>query len=139
MTVTAITRLPRGLLFGGRGGITTSYAEQVLRASFDPTSATQVLLGTLPIGARVIDVRSWGGATGGTNPTVDVGTVADDDGFANELDADGNSSGFAAGTLGVLANTSLTVPTPVYGKVGASAATGGTTTVQIHFITELVG
>jgi len=138
MTACAITRLPRGLLFGGRGGISTSYAEAVYRGSFDPTSATQIRLFTLPIGARVIDVRSWGGATGGTNPTVDVGTVADDDGFAAELDADGNSSGFAAGTLGVLANTSLTVPTPVYGKVGASAATGGTTTVQVHVIIESV-
>lgn len=138
MTARAITRLPRGLLFGGREGVSTSYAEAVLRASFDPTSATQILLGTLPIGARVLDVRSWGGATGGTNPTVDIGTVADDDGFGAELDADGNSGGFAAGTLGVLANTSLTVPTRVYGKVGASAATGGTTTVTIHFIVESV-
>ena len=138
MTARAITRLPHGLLFGGRAGVSTSYAEAVLRASFDPTSATQILLGTLPIGARVLDVRSWGGATGGTNPTVDVGTVATADGFANELDADGNSGAFAAGTLGTLANTSLTVPTPVYGKVGASAATGGTTTVTIHFIVESV-
>lgn len=138
MTARAITRLPRGLLFGGREGITTSHAEQVLRASFDPTSGTQILLGTLPIGARVLDVRSWGGATGGTNPTVDVGTIADQDGFAAELDADGNSSGYAAGTLGVLSGTSLTVPTPVYGMVGASAATGGTTTVCIHFIVESI-
>lgn len=137
MAVYSITRFPRGLVVGGaRSGASTASAMCILRGSFDPTSSAQVLIGTLPKGARVIDVRSWGGATGGTNPTVDIGTLADDDGFANELDADGNSSGFAAGTLGVLANTQLTVPTPVYGKVGGSAATGGTTTVHIHFVVE---
>lgn len=107
-----------------------------MRASFDPTSSSQVLIGTLPKGARVIDVRSWGGGTGGTNPTVDIGTADDNDGFANELDADGNSSAYAAGTLGVLANTQLTSDTPVYGKVGGSAATGGTTVLHIHYIIE---
>lgn len=131
------TRFTGGLsIGGGSSGVTTASPLCVLAASFDPTSASQVLLGTLPKGARVIDVLSWGGATGGTNPTVDVGTASNDDGFANELDADANSSGFAAGTLGTDVNTSLAVATPVYGKVGASAATGGTTTVHIHFIVE---
>lgn len=139
MTAQAITRLPRGLLFGGRGTqASTSYAKAVMRASFDPTSATQILLGTLPVGARVIGVRSWGGATGGVSPTVDIGTLATSDGFANELVADAKSDAFTAGTIGTLANTSLTVPTPVYGKAGASAAGGGTTTVEIHFIIESV-
>lgn len=132
-----VTRFSGGVAAGGaHTGATSAAAMFVMRGSFDPTSATQVLIGTLPTGARVTDVRSWGGGTGGTNPTVDIGTAADNDGFANELDADGNSSGFAAGTLGVLVNTALTVPTPVYGKVGASAATGGTTVVHIHYIIE---
>ena len=132
-----VTRFPSGIAAGGGStAATTAGGLFIMRVSFDPTSSSQVLLGTLPKGARVIDVRSWGGGTGGTNPTVDIGTVADDDGFANELDADGNSSAYAAGTLGVLANTQLTSDTPVYGKVGGSAATGGTTAVHIHFIVE---
>lgn len=133
-----ITRHPRGVAIGGaRSGATTASLMAIMTASFNPTSATQVLLGFLPKGARVIDVRSFGGATGGTNPTVDIGTLADDDGLANELDADNNSSAFAAGTLGVLANTRFTdTATAVYGKVGASAAGGGTTTVHIHYVVE---
>lgn len=132
-----VTRFTGGVAVGGaHTSATTAAAMFIMRGSFNPTSSTQILIGTLPPGARVVDVRSWGGATGGTNPTVDIGTVADDDGFGAELDADGNSSGFAAGTLGVLCNTALTVPTPVYGKVGASAATGGTTVVHVHYIIE---
>ena len=132
-----VTRFPSGIAAGGGSTVATSAAALfVMRASFDPTSSTQVLLGTLPKGARVIDVMSWGGGTGGTNPTVDIGTAADNDGFANELDADGNSGAYAAGTLGVLANTQLAVDTPVYGKVGASAGTGGTTVVHVHYVIE---
>ena len=34
----------------------------------------------LPAGAIPISIVTIGGATGGTNPTVDIGTSADDDG-----------------------------------------------------------
>lgn len=132
-----ITRIPRGIVAGGRpGGASLCGAVFVLRASFDPTSATQVLLGTLPNGARVIEVVSEGGATGGTNPTVDIGTLADDDGLANELAANIASSATSANKIGAQFGTKLTAETAVYGKVGASAGTGGTTTVQVHFIVE---
>lgn len=102
-------------------------------ASFDPTSATPVLLGTLPKGAFVHSVVSHGGATGGTNPTVDIGTSADDDGFANEMSADTADIAVAAGALAL---TKLTEDTGVFGKVGASAATGGTTTVSIFYFMD---
>ena len=101
-----------------------------LVASFDPTSVSQIALGTLPAGAIPLGIDSLGGATGGTNPTVDVGTAGDDDGFANELDADG----IAFNDTGALTGIELTVDTVVYGKVGASAATGGTTTVVINYV-----
>lgn len=101
-----------------------------LKASFDPTSATQVLLGTLPKGAIPLNVISLAGTTGGTNPTVDIGSLADDDGFANELDADG----FSATGAGALTGVALTANTAVYGKVGASAGTGGTCTVLIQYV-----
>lgn len=103
----------------------------VMKASFDPTSATQILLGTLPAGSIPLGVQSLGGATGGTDPTVDIGTVASNAGIANEVDADTLTLTYASG---VLTGVALTVDTPIYGKVGASAATGGTTTVLISYI-----
>lgn len=103
----------------------------VMKASFDPTSATQILLGTLPAGSIPLGVQSLGGATGGTNPTVDIGTVASNAGIANEVDADTLTLTAATGAL---TGVALTVDTPIYGKVGASAATGGTTTVLISYI-----
>ena len=108
---------------------TNSVLPAAFQASFDPTSASQILLGTLPAGAIPLQIYSLGGATGGTNPTVDIGTIADPDGFANELDADG----VVFNGQGALTGVPLTVDTPVYGNVGASAATGGTTTVIINY------
>lgn len=100
------------------------------KASFDPTSSSQISLGFLPNGATPLSVTSLAGATGGTNPTVDIGTSGDDDGFADELDADTLAENAGTGALtGVL----LTTDTEVFGKVGASAATGGTTTVLIRY------
>ena len=101
-----------------------------LKGSFDPTSATQISLGTLPIGAIPLAVLSLGGATGGANPTVDIGSSGDDDGFANELDADDVD---VTGGTGALTGIELTAATEVFGKVGASAATGGTTTVLVQY------
>jgi hypothetical protein len=69
----------------------------VMKASFDPTSATQILLGTLPAGSIPLGVQSLGGATGGTNPTVDIGTVASNAGIANEVDADTLTLTYATG------------------------------------------
>lgn len=102
-----------------------------MKASFDPTSATQILLGTLPAGSIPLGVQSLGGATGGASPTVDVGTLASNAGIANEVDADTLTLTYVSG---VLTGIPLVVDTPVYGKVGASAATGGTTTVLISYI-----
>lgn len=133
-----ITRFPRGLgIGGGATDATKASAICALRFSFDPTSSTQVLLGTLPKGAVVIDVLGFGGTTGGTNPTVDIGTGADDDGYANELDADATgTSATSGGKLGALINTQVTADTAVYGKVGASAGTGGTFKGAILFVVE---
>lgn len=102
-----------------------------MKASFDPTSATQILLGTLPAGSIPLGVQSLGGATGGASPTVDIGTLASNAGIANEVDADTLTLTYVSG---VLTGIPLVVDTPVYGKVGASAATGGTTTVLISYI-----
>ncbi|MGC4008847.1 MAG: hypothetical protein QM805_07650 [Pseudomonas sp.] len=110
---------------------------QAVVISFNPTNAgaTPVRIGTsatagavftLPKGAVPISFLSLGGATGGSSPTVDIGTAATPDGFFNEADAD---------TKGTLANAAGTLVVPggipaavvVTGRVGASAAAGGTT------------
>jgi hypothetical protein len=126
------TKFPKGLSIGGKKGGDTDVSGVlgVARGSFDPTSASQIELFTLPAGAIPLSIASYGGATGGTNPTVDVGTTGDDDGIANELDADGA----ATDNAGALMNVQLTADTVIYGKVGASAATGGTTAVALSYI-----
>lgn len=119
-------------------GVTPVPVTQSVIISFNPTnaSATAVRIGTsatagntltLPAGAVPISLLSLGGATGGTNPTVDIGTAATPDGFFNEADAD--TKGTLMGANGTLAvGGGITAPVVVTGRVGASAATGGTFT-----------
>lgn len=123
---------------GSKGTHTPGVMTQSVQISFDPTetSATNVRIGTsatsgetlvLPAGAIPISIMTIGGATGGTNPTVDIGTSADDDGLFNEVDAD--TQGTVKGANGALAVAGgLAADATVTGKVGASAATGGTFT-----------
>ena len=113
---------------------TISYIEESKYFSFDPTSASQVSLGKLPKDGIPYEVITFGGATGGVSPTVDIGTVGDDDGFANEQAADAVSSSLVDVTGGALLGTQLTVDTEVFGKVGASAATGGAVIGVIKFV-----
>ena len=115
-----------------------------VQISFDPTAAaaTNVRIGTssssgetlvLPAGAIPISIMTIGGATGGTNPTVDIGTSADDDGLFNEVDAD--TAGTLKGADGALAVAGgLAADATVTGKVGASAATGGTFTGILTYV-----
>lgn len=133
-----VTRFPGGIAAGGgSSGATSAGGVFALRFSFDPTSATQISLGVLPAGAVPINVLGYGGATGGTNPTVDIGTSGDPDGIANELDCDATGTmAVSAATNGVLLNTQFSAETEVFGKVGASAATGGTFSGILLYIVE---
>ena len=137
------TRSFQGIIrsYGGQdksSGVTPSNVNLSAVVSFNPVGATAVAVRvgtsatageifTLPKGAVPSSFISLGGATGGTNPTVDIGTAADPDGFFNELDADlKGASQSGAGALvigtGVPANVVVTA------NQGASAATGGTVT-----------
>ena len=101
--------------YGGQdksSGVTPSNVILSAIISFNPVgaSAVAVRVGTsatsgeifkLPKGAVPTQFISLGGATGGTNPTVDIGTAADPDGFFNELDAD--LKGAVKGADGALA------------------------------------
>lgn len=129
---------------GSKGTHTPGVMTQSVQISFDPTasSATAVKIGTssstgedcvLPAGAIPISIMTIGGATGGTNPTVDIGTSADDDGLFNEVDAD--TKGTVKGADGALAIAGgLAADATVTGKVGASAATGGTYTGILTYV-----
>ena len=132
--------------YGGgiKGTHTPTPVTQSVQISFDPTAAaaTNVRIGTsassgetlvLPAGAIPISIMTIGGATGGTNPTVDIGTSADDDRLFNEVDAD--TAGTVKGADGALAVAGgLAADATVTGKVGASAATGGTFTGILTYV-----
>ena len=138
MATTTFQGIVRSNGGAGKGNATPSVVTLSEVISFDPTaaSATNVRIGTssssgqtfvLPAGAVPVSFMTIGGATGGTNPTVDIGSSADDDGFFNEVDAD--TKGSLKGADGALVVAGgIAAATTVTGKVGASAATGGTIT-----------
>ena len=138
MATTTFQGIVRSNGGAGKGNATPSVMTSSEVISFDPTAAaaTNVRIGTssssgelfvLPTGAVPVSFMTIGGATGGTNPTVDIGSSADDDGFFNEADAD--TKGSLKGADGALVVAGgITAATTVTGKKGASAATGGTIT-----------
>ena len=104
-------------------------------------SATSGPLAILPKGALPLRIYPRGGATGGSTPTVDVGLTIngtnDPDGVRNELDADSiNNSGVDC--IGAQMTTSthqfgITHDSQITVSVGASAATGGTTSFVLVY------
>lgn len=120
---------------GERGTVTPAVPVFALKVSGDPTAASAGTGKYLPSGAIPINVIGLGGATGGTNPTIDIGTAGSSAGFANELDCDATfTDAVQATTGGALLGVALTADTEVYLGVGASAATGGTATALIQFV-----
>ena len=138
MATTTFQGIVRSNGGAGKGNATPSVVTLSEVISFDPTqsSATAVRIGTsatagqtfvLPTGAIPISFMTIGGSTGGTNPTVDIGTSADPDGFFNEVDSD--TKGTLKGADGALVVAGgITAASTVTGSVGSSAATGGTVT-----------
>jgi len=112
---------------------TPAVYEAFIKIAFDPT---QVLAGTgawLPKGAIPTGVITLGGGTGGASPTVDVSLAGGAaGGLANEVVADTLSMTklVAGAELGI----ELTADTQIEAGVGASAATGGTTTVLVSYL-----
>lgn len=98
----------------------------------------------LPAGAVVTEIIVNAAATGGTNPTFDMGwigvsdaTALDVDGLVAEGDADAGKSVFnyATATAGASLGTTMstTQPVRITGGVGASAPTGGSLTGFIKY------
>ncbi len=96
-----------------------------------PAAASASVSITLPSGAIPLGFQHDGGATGGTNPTFDMGTAASSAIFINEGVAD--AAGFV-GVNGTGANVALTTATTIYAGVGASAATGGSITGMFLYV-----
>lgn len=117
--------------YGGNKNATPAVLNAALKLSFDPTQATAATGVILPKGAIPLAVRGMSGSTGGTNPTIDVGISGNGDGFADNLVSDAVTG---ETVTGVLLGIELTVDTEIFAGVGASAATGGTTTVIVQYI-----
>lgn len=114
-------------------GVNAGSVVLALPISFDPTAASADSGIVIPKGAIVLGFQHDGGATGGTNPTFDIGTSSDADAFINEGDAD--AAGYVA-VNGAEANTAVSEDTAVYVGVGASAATGGTVAGMLLYVRE---
>lgn len=124
----------------------------------DPTAATTTVLRRgsaatgnsalaliLPKNAIITNIEAEADATGGTNPTFDLGWIevksdspaSDTDGIIDNGDADAGHTvfNFATATVGdefgFVMSTSY--PVKITGGVGASAATGGSLTFRIHY------
>lgn len=136
MATTTFQGIVRSYGGGGKGTVTPGVMVESVQFACDPTAtgATNVRIGTssstgntltIPAGAIIMSVQTIQAGTGGTNPTIDIGTSADDDGIFNELPVDvvGEITG-ANGALCVAGG--LVDNATVQAKVGASAATGGT-------------
>jgi hypothetical protein len=103
-----------------------------MEVAFSATQALAIIPGAvLPKGSRVIGIQSLGGATGGASPTVDIGTIADGVAIMNEQDADTPGAMIVAN--GALFNVVNSAPVQLAGRVGASAAGGGTHRSVIYY------
>ena len=137
MATTTFQGIVRSHGGAGKGNATPGVVSISEVVAFNPVGGTaaNVKVGTshtagenfiLPDNAIPISFLTIGGATGGTNPTVDIGTSADPDGFFNEVDSD--TKGALKGADGALVvGAGISGPVQVTANEGSSAATGGTT------------
>ena len=136
MATTTFQGIVRSHGGAGKGNATPGVVSISEVVAFNPVGGpANVKVGTshtagenfiLPDNAIPISFLTIGGATGGTNPTVDIGTSADPDGFFNEVDAD--TKGSLKGADGALVvGAGISGPVQVTANEGSSAATGGTT------------
>lgn len=145
---------------GGGDNTRTAYCGTGLMVAqfyFDPTAAAgnKVTISSsssanviLPAGAVIVQINANAAATGGTNPTFDMGFTlytsgtATNAGLLNEADADVGKQVFTWATSTVPgaslgAVMSATEMVYITGNVGASAATGGSVSGQIlYYVTD---
>lgn len=108
----------------------TGLVMQAQRATFDPTAASAATGIVLPAGSYPVAFLTDGGASGGTNPTVDIGKSGSTAFWGNEVDAD------AVALTTPADQTVQTADTAVWAGVGASAATAGTVQLIVLYMTD---
>ena len=118
--------------YGSTKKATPAVFKAVAQFTMDPTVASAgigVFLpkGAIPVGVQVVS----GGATGGTDPDIDIGVVGDADGFAADIAADTTSAEVVGGGL---FGVELLIDTEISAGVGASAATGGSVIASVSYI-----
>lgn len=118
--------------YGNSKGASPAVLKACIQFTFDPTQAsasTGVCLpkGAIPIAAQNIN----GGGTGGSSPTIDIGTSGDPDGFGNEMAADSTTVEVISGAL---IGVELTVDTEIFAGVGASASGGGSVLACVWYL-----
>ena len=96
------------------------------------TSATSGEFLVLPKGAVPHSITTINASTGGTNPTVDIGSSVDPDGIFNEVDCDTKGS-IQGGGGALVIPAGLSSDTTVTAIAGSSAATGGTSSFVITY------
>lgn len=145
---------------GGGDNTRTAYCGTGLMVAqfyFDPTAAagnkvqvssTNTAKVILPAGAVIVQINANAAATGGTDPTFDMGYTlytsgtATNAGLLNEADADVGKQVFTWATAtvpgaGLGAVMSATEMVYITGNVGGSAATGGSVSGQIlYYVTD---
>lgn len=124
----------------------------------DPTAATTTVLRRgssatgssaeaviLPANAIITKIEAEADATGGTNPTFDLGFIeatsdsptSDTDGIIDNGDADAGHTVFNFSTATVGNDFGFVMssnhPVKITGGVGAAAATGGNINLRIHY------
>jgi hypothetical protein len=120
----------------GNGKGTPGSFKAYVSVTFDPTQVATTETGVwLPAGALLLGAIIQGASTGGTSPTVDVGTVG---GAQDDIIAEGDSETLTVAEVAtaslIAAAAPLAADTQVTAGVGASAATGGTVTVLIAYV-----
>lgn len=116
-----------------RNGVYAGTTLLVAVVDVDPTIASAGTGVVLPKGAIIVNTIGNGGATGGTDPTLNIGNATTANAYANEMDADGITDALGNGNSGAEVLTPLTEDTEIYAGVGSSAATGGTVNATILY------
>jgi len=131
----------------GTGLMVAEFYFDATQASGNVLNASGGVAVILPAGAVIVQINANAAATGGTNPTFDIGFTTYSTGSAsaqailNESDADAAKQIFdwASATAGSSMNAILSATEMVYitGRKGASAPTGGSISGQIlYYVTD---
>ena len=131
----------------GSGVMAAKFYFSATQASGNALNASGGVPVILPAGAVIVEIQANGAATGGTDPTFDMGYTlyssgtATADGLLNEADANAGKQvlNWASATAGTAMGGVMSATEMVYitGRKGASAPTGGSISGTIlYYVTD---